>query len=76
MSEWQVAALLREAEQTRNDGNLTAEGRLQRLEEIRAQVVAAGGDGALVGVADKPQAAAARATRSSKPAAARRKAGG
>lgn len=76
MSKWQVAALLREAEQTRNNYHLSDEERAARLEAIRGEVVAAGGDGALVGVADKPRAASARATRTSKPAAARRTAGG
>lgn len=74
MSTWQVAALLREAEQTRNDWQLSDAARAERLELIRREVVAAGGDGSLVGVADKPKAAAVRATRTSKPAAARKKA--
>lgn len=74
MSEWQIAALLREAEQLRNDLQIDAVERGVRLESIRTQIIAAGGDGSLVGVVDKPQTAAARATRSSKPAAARKKA--
>lgn len=75
MSTWQIAALLREAEQTRNDWQLTDAARAAKLDAIRCEVVAAGGDGSLVGGASKPQAAAARATRTSKPAAARKKAG-
>lgn len=74
MSHWQIAALLREAEQLRNDGQLDAAERSARLESIRMQIIAAGGDGALVGAVDKPKTAAVRATRSSKPAAARKKA--
>lgn len=76
MSEWQIGALLREAEQTRNNGHLSDSERAERLEAIRAEVVAAGGDGALVGAADKPKAVSQRATRTSKAATARRTAGG
>lgn len=74
MSGWEIAALLREAEQVRNNYYLDDAERAQRLELIRGEVIAAGGDGALVGVPTKPRQAAARATRSSKTAAERKKA--
>lgn len=75
MSAWEIAALLREAEQVRNDWQLENGERLARLENIRAQVAARGGDPSAVAAYAVPGTAAARATRTSKPAAARRKAG-
>lgn len=73
MNSWMIPALLREAEQTRNNHYLTNAERAERLEAIRAEVVAAGGDGALVGVPNKPRAANSRATRTNKTATTRRK---
>lgn len=76
MSAWEIAALMREAEQTRNDWTMTDAARIDRLQQICAQIRAHGGDPAGVMPDAAPQQPAARATRSSKPAAARRKAGG
>lgn len=73
-SEQVVAALLREAEMVAR-GAQYADGRESRLAAIREQVAAYGGDPAAVPGARKP-AAENRATRESKPAAARSKRGG
>lgn len=74
MNEWNIAALLREAEQVRNDWKISERDRADRLGLIRREIESLGGDASSVGPANAPKAAPARATRTSKPAAARKKA--
>lgn len=74
MSTWEIAALLREAEQVRNDWQLDDAARASALDAIRVQITARGGDASGIGTPSKPKQAASRATRTSKPAAARKKA--
>lgn len=74
MSAWNIAALLREAEAVRNAWEWSPETRAQRLDLIRREIEALGGDASSVGSANAPRTAATRATRTSKPAAARKKA--
>jgi uncharacterized membrane protein YukC len=74
MSGWEIAALLREAEQVRNDWTKSDTERADLLKQIRSEIERQGGDGSSIQAEAKPRTAQARATRTSKPAAARKKA--
>lgn len=71
---WEIAALLREAEQVRNDAQLDDAERRSRLAHIAGEIRTRGGDAAMVIENAAPRTVRARATRTSKTVAARRKA--